>query len=118
MPVNIDGDFVDRLQKWASGSDTGDEGDTIVSDAEIRDYLDTQMGSFGTLIDDLENLPAGAEQRAQIFTDEVDLLRHWLGSGLVYFDADGNIVENPMINIFRFHDDVLDTDVYEVYIVY
>ena len=114
--TKITGSFEDRIQQWAAGSSSGDEGDTILSDAAIRAYLDTQVGSFGTVVTDELLIPAGAEARAQLFTDEVDMIRHWAASGMIYFDENDNLITNPMVTILRFHDDVLDQDVYEVYI--
>lgn len=110
------GSFVDRIQQWAAGNVTGSEGDPIVSDAEIRDYLDAQVESFGTLYDDPIEIPAGFSERNQVFTNEVDMFRHWAASGMLFFDDTGNVVPNQMIAILRWYDEVDDTDYYTVYV--
>lgn len=117
MPVNWDTTIQDLIQQWATASTDPDVGDPIVSEDDIKQWIQDNIASFGTLYFDPNELPATADRREQVFLTENDILRHWAASGLVHFDQSGNITPNPLLAILVEEDD-FGQFIYTVYVDY
>lgn len=109
--------FPEQIQQWASASETGDTGDPIETPQNIQDWINSNWQDIGTVYSDEASLPPTAEPREQLFFDHESLMRHWINSGLIYWDEHGNVVPNPMIAIVEMEDDLFGPYV-KVYIDY
>lgn len=105
----------EHIQGWATSG--GGEGDPAASLGDIQSNVDNYAAGFGTYHTDYSTLPSDAQSRPNgAFFDPLDLEKYLDGGGLVYRDANGDPIPNPIVNIVRTYVEDFDDYIYEVWI--
>jgi hypothetical protein len=108
-------DTFDDILRWSTLG--GAEGDPAASPDEIQDFFEAELAELGTLHDGTDTLPSGATERPNgTFSNIGDLVRYLDAGALIFRDADGNYVPNPIVHIVHFYDEIFDQDIYETWI--
>lgn len=85
--------------------------------AGIADNIAATFTDLGTIYTDTGDIPSSASIRAAgAFTDAYAARQYLEGGGLSATDNDGNVVPIGFVYFFQYFDEVLEEDVYEVYI--
>jgi hypothetical protein len=102
---------------WASGITGAQADDLLLSRAEIEVIVDGVMATMGTLHTDPSTLPTSSTARPRgAFADPNDM-KQWLeDGGLITYDALGNPVPIPIVNILKQPQPDGDLIIYEVWI--
>jgi hypothetical protein len=116
MTINVDASFLDQLSQWATASTSPDPGDPIETPANIQAWIDDNIENIGTLETDPEQIGAEFEERGQVFYDPADLLQHWLPSGMIFVDEDGNVTDNPLLTILKEYDERTGSYIFTVWV--
>lgn len=89
----------------------------VADDATIQSHIDDAFGTLGMVVADVGDIPDSASLRpAGRFTDAHDAEEYLERGGLVLRDENGDTFPFPWVYFFRYFDDVLQEDVYEVWL--
>lgn len=109
MPEETQSEWIGRAADDGTGQ--------VASDAQIQANIRAEFETLGTVFDNEGDIPFTASLRAAgRFTDPHDAADYLELGGLVIRDENGDTVPIGWVYFNHYFDEVLEEDVYEVYI--
>ena len=110
-------DNIQDWMDWVTGLTGADEGDPLLTHAEITDIVDGVVATLGTLHFDPSTLPATATSRPRGgFSDPNDLIHYLEGGGLLAHAEDGSFLPLPIVHVLKTTRGGSPDIIYEVWI--
>lgn len=89
----------------------------LATPSEIEDNVDASFDNLATVVTDVESLPETTTIRPSgAFSDAQSLFEYLHAGGLVVTDESGNVAPIGFVWLVQYFDDILQQEVWQVYI--